>query len=280
MNKSLEDSRSSRVQVVVRVRPQFKHESGEDVAITCAPDGSKVQVILPERLAEKQRLPGATKNGARSYEFDACLSGNVSQEDLWDVCGLQELVEAALDGYCVTIFAYGQTGSGKTYTMIGPHLSRQIERLKNPSQPSTSSSSSSADPNPPPPSTDAAPPFHVGLDSDDGLLSRCVYNAFEGIAARSDRHEFSVTESCLEIYNENVTDLLANGKEKSLQVKLDARGGFQVENLTQLACQGPLSTLKQLQKALFRRHTRAHRLNEYSSRSHCLITFVFASRER
>ena len=33
-------------------------------------------------------------------------------------------------------------------------------------------------------------------------------------------------------------------------------------------------------RAMQHRHTRAHRLNEYSSRSHCLMTFVFASKEK
>jgi hypothetical protein len=32
------------------------------------------------------------------------------QEELFETCGMQELVEAALDGYSVTIFAFGQTG--------------------------------------------------------------------------------------------------------------------------------------------------------------------------
>lgn len=36
---------------------------------------------------------------------------------MFDICGLEELVEAALDGYTTTIFAFGQTGSGKTYTI-------------------------------------------------------------------------------------------------------------------------------------------------------------------
>lgn len=33
------------------------------------------------------------------------------QEDIAQVCNIPELVDAALDGYCVTVFAFGQTGS-------------------------------------------------------------------------------------------------------------------------------------------------------------------------
>jgi hypothetical protein len=35
------------------------------------------------------------------------------------LCGVHQLLDAALAGYNVTLFAYGQTGSGKTYTMTG-----------------------------------------------------------------------------------------------------------------------------------------------------------------
>jgi len=34
-------------------------------------------------------------------------------------CGIQPLIENALQGYATTVLAYGQTGSGKTYTMSG-----------------------------------------------------------------------------------------------------------------------------------------------------------------
>jgi kinesin family protein 12 len=32
---------------------------------------------------------------------------------------VNELLDAAIEGYSATVFAYGQTGSGKTYTMAG-----------------------------------------------------------------------------------------------------------------------------------------------------------------
>ena len=35
------------------------------------------------------------------------------------MCGIGQLVDAALLGFNVTIFVYGQTGSGKTFTMSG-----------------------------------------------------------------------------------------------------------------------------------------------------------------
>jgi hypothetical protein len=38
-----------------------------------------------------------------------------SQEELYNQCGITALVDAALQGYSVTVFAFGQTGTGKTH---------------------------------------------------------------------------------------------------------------------------------------------------------------------
>ena len=49
--------------------------------------------------------------------------------------------------------------------------------------------------------------------------------------------------------------------------------------LNQVACPTLLTAQRNLQRALLHRHTRSHKLNDYSSRSHCLITFLFASKD-
>ncbi|MEW5320487.1 MAG: hypothetical protein WDW38_011556 [Sanguina aurantia] len=250
--------KGSRIQVVVRVRPVLTLDSGDQVAVTCSPDGSKVQVLLPERSSDKSGPPGAARAGARAYEFDACLPGATTQAELFETCGMAELVEAALDGYSVTVFAFGQTGSGKTHTMIGPRLSRPGEAAA-----STGLEASSS----------------LAVDEEDGVLARCITYAYTCIAERAAVSKFNVSASCVELYNECVTDLLGLDKNKTLHVRKDARGGFQVGGLTQLSCPGAASASRYIQRAMVHRHTRSHKLNEYSSRSHCLTTFVFASQE-
>ena len=56
------------------------------------------------------------------------------------------------------------------------------------------------------------------VEQDDGLLPRCLVAAYQGIDQQSDNAEFSVTASCIELYNEAVTDLLGADKDKQLQV--------------------------------------------------------------
>ena len=70
-----------------------------------------MQVLLPN-------LKG-TPPAVRSYAFHACLGSACKQADVLRVCGLTQLLDAALAGFHVTIMTYGQTGSGKTFTMSG-----------------------------------------------------------------------------------------------------------------------------------------------------------------
>jgi hypothetical protein len=52
---------------------------------------------------------GATMQ--RDFSFHACLGPEVNQADVMELCGIHQLLDAALAGYHVTIFAYGQTGT-------------------------------------------------------------------------------------------------------------------------------------------------------------------------
>lgn len=60
-----------------------------------------VQVVVPGPN-------GATMQ--RDFAFHACLDSATSQADVMALCGINQLLDAALAGYHVTILAYGQTG--------------------------------------------------------------------------------------------------------------------------------------------------------------------------
>jgi hypothetical protein len=46
----------------------------------------------------------------REFAFHACLGPGTSQAEVMQLCGIHQLLDAALAGYHVTILAYGQTG--------------------------------------------------------------------------------------------------------------------------------------------------------------------------
>jgi hypothetical protein len=59
---------------------------------------------------------GATMQ--RDFSFHACLGPETSQADVMALCGINQLLDAALAGYHVTIFAYGQTGEAMALDLL------------------------------------------------------------------------------------------------------------------------------------------------------------------
>ncbi len=64
-----------------------------------------------------------------------------------------------------------------------------------------------------------------------------------------------------------------------MQIRQD-KEGFYVHDLTQALCPTARIAHACVARALAWRHTRSHRLNNYSSRSHCMTTLLFRSQDR
>lgn len=83
-----------RVRVAMRVRPMMPHETNraDENAIT-TPDTQHVLLSL--------------KAGTKSFRFNAVLDEHKKQSEVFNACGVHELLDSALEGYSATIFAYG-----------------------------------------------------------------------------------------------------------------------------------------------------------------------------
>lgn len=85
----------------------------------------------------------------------------------------------------------------------------------------------------------------------------------------------SVFVSIQQIYNEVISDLLSNTKEpKTLQLKQNQEGGFYSNGLSQINVKSPAKIMELLRKAQDRRCSTATKLNEFSSRSHLILTLT------
>ncbi|KAH0705792.1 hypothetical protein KY285_012217 [Solanum tuberosum] len=84
---------------------------------------------------------------------------------------IQSLIQSVLDGYNVCIFAYGQTGSGKTYTMTGPDKA---------------------------------------TEENWGVNYRALNDIFRISQTRVNTFTYEITVQMMEIYNEQVRDLLSS----------------------------------------------------------------------
>ena len=95
------------------------------------------------------------------------------------------------------------------------------------------------------------------------------------------RFEFSIDVGMLEIYNDNVHDLLVkqdkNAKKKSLEIKRDKDGLIVVSGLTKEPVRGLKDVVKLLKSGNESRAKAATDLNEHSSRSHMVLTVEIKS---
>ncbi|CAI0469884.1 unnamed protein product [Linum tenue] len=154
---------------------------------------------------------------------------------------MQPLIRSVLDGYNVCIFAYGQTGSGKTYTMTGPRdLTEQSK----------------------------------------GVNYRALSDLFLLAEQRKDTFCYNVAVQMIEIYNEQVRDLLvSDGSNKrypslfdTLEIRNSSQTGLNVPdaNLVPVASTSDVIYLMNLGHR--NRAVGATALNDRSSRSHSCLT--------
>ncbi|CAH2052903.1 unnamed protein product [Thlaspi arvense] len=226
---------------------------------------AKLKSPLPPRpppanpLKRKLIAEAASENGVAGVSSDSGVKVIVRMkppskgeeeemiDEIFQLVGAP-LVENCLAGFNSSVFAYGQTGSGKTYTMWGPANGLLEEHLSGDQR---------------------------------GLTPRVFELLFARISEEQVKHadrqlSYQCRCSFLEIYNEQITDLL-DPSQKNLMIREDVKSGVYVENLTE----GYVKNLKDLSqlliKGLSNRRTGATSVNAESSRSHCVFTCVVES---
>lgn len=151
------------------------------------------------------------------------------------------MVESVMAGYNGTIFAYGQTGCGKTHTMIGVK----------------------------------------GDYSQRGIIP----NSFDHIFGYLDdveniRKKFLIRCSYLEIYNEQIRDLLAKQVDAKLDLKESKDKGVYVKDLTTCIVKTIAQIEEYMEKGNLSRKTGETAMNKDSSRSHSIFTIYVETAER
>ncbi|XP_058856888.1 kinesin-like protein KIF12 [Acipenser ruthenus] len=178
----------------------------------------------------------------RAFTFDAVFEAGSSQHEIFEQCGVKRLIDLAADGFSCTVFGFGQTGSGKTYTITGPHSL-----------------------------------FSDGLRERSfyGLMQRSFAYLLDRVQAKEG--DFVLSASYLEIYNEQVRDLLNPGLTDSLTVRWTKNTGFYVENLSNVEFESLDGVMALLEGGIGSRQTSSHSQNQQSSRSHSIFTVYIES---
>ncbi|XP_023734741.1 kinesin-like protein KIN-5C isoform X1 [Lactuca sativa] len=241
-----------------------RHEKGVNVQVLlrCRPfsddelRNNAPQVVTcneyQREVAVSQSIAG--KQIDRVFTFDKVFGPTSQQKDLYEQA-ITPIVNEVLEGFNCTIFAYGQTGTGKTYTMEG-----ECKRSKS--------------------GRDGELPSHAGL------IPRAVKQIFDTLEHQN--AEYSVKVTFLELYNEEITDLLAHEEisrvvedkqKKLLPLMEDGKGGVLVRGLEEEIVTSASEIFSLLERGSAKRRTAETLLNKQSSRSHSLFSITIHIKE-
>ena len=168
-----------------------------------------------------------------SFHFDKILH-NVPQEEVFEYT-MNDIIKSSVQGYNGTIFAYGQTGSGKTFTISGSPNNFTYR----------------------------------------GIIPRAITRLFNEISNKPE-FDFNIQVSYLEIYNEIMFDLLPEGgnfigERANIEFQEDSKGNVNVKGLTKHKVTNEEECFNLLFEGESNRTISEHKLNQGSSRSHCLF---------
>ncbi|XP_034286328.1 kinesin-like protein KIF11 [Pantherophis guttatus] len=184
----------------------------------------------------------------KTYTFDMVFGAQAKQIDVYRSV-VYPILDEVLMGYNCTVFAYGQTGTGKTFTMEG-------ERSPNEE-------------------------YTWEEDPLAGVIPRTLHQIFEKLAENGT--EFSVKVSLLEIYNEELFDLLSPTPDvgERLQLFDDPRNkrGVIIKGLEEITVHNKDEVYQILERGAAKRTTAATYMNQYSSRSHSVFSITLHMKE-
>jgi len=199
---------------------------------------ARVRPLLPFETVQSTRSC-VTVHGAqtlvmgkdRVFAFDAVFGPGAQQDSLYGEW-VSPLVDGLFNGYNATVLAYGQTGTGKTFTMgSGDNAGKLPEEL--------------------------------------GVIPRVMQDIYHRLEDLTDlertggggpSREVRVRVSYIEIYNEEIRDLLDPGTSKSLAIREKADGSIVVAGAKQVLAsslgemQGMLDDVKKYDIAYWTRH--------------------------
>ncbi|KAM7045315.1 chromosome-associated kinesin KIF4A isoform 2-T5 [Molossus nigricans] len=198
---------------------------------------------IPVRVALRCR-PLLPKEISEGCQVCLSFVPREPQEEVFNTA-VAPLIKGIFKGYNATVLAYGQTGSGKTYSMGGTYTAEQEN------EPTV------------------------------GVIPRVIQLLFKEIDKKSD-FEFTLKVSYLEIYNEEILDLLCPSREKASQINIreDPKEGIKIVGLTEKTVSVALDTVTCLEQGNNCRTVASTAMNSQSSRSHAIFTISIEQRKK
>uniref|UniRef100_A0A673YXV6 Kinesin family member 4 n=1 Tax=Salmo trutta TaxID=8032 RepID=A0A673YXV6_SALTR len=180
----------------------------------------------------------------KAFTYDYVFDPTTEQEEVFN-SAVSPLLCGLFKGYHATVLAYGQTGSGKTFSMGGTYTSAQEN------EPTV------------------------------GVIPRVVRMIFQEREKHTDC-EFSLAVSYLEIYNEDILDLLcpsvSKDKPSNINIREDPKEGIKIVGLTEREVFSANEMVGCLELGNSARTVGSTAMNAASSRSHAIFTITLEQR--
>ncbi|CAD8107920.1 unnamed protein product [Paramecium primaurelia] len=187
--------------------------------------------VLVNEDTNSLELRNSQDNELKNFTYDYVFGAETPQLQIYQKTAFN-LVESVADGYNGTIFAYGQTGCGKTFTMIGDPTNENMK----------------------------------------GIIPRTFDQIISLINNNSDSNKkFLLRCSYIEIYNEEIHDLLSKDVKQKYELKEGQQGVF-IKDLNIVVVRTTQEMDKYMQIGTQNRSVGATAMNKESSRSHCIFT--------
>ncbi|XP_017861740.1 PREDICTED: kinesin-like protein Klp61F [Drosophila arizonae] len=235
-----------------RQQPQRKSNQNIQVYVRVRPLNSRercirsaevVDVMPPREIITRHTLDSKL---TKKFTFDRTFGPESRQCDVYSTV-VAPLIEEVLAGYNCTVFAYGQTGTGKTHTMVGNECAELRSTWED--------------------------------DSEIGIIPRALSHLFDEL--RMTELEFTMRISYLELYNEELCDLLSTDDNTKIRIFDDStkKGSVIIQGLEEIPVHSKDDVYKLLEKGKERRKTATTLMNAQSSRSHTVFSIVVHIRE-
>ena len=224
------------MQVFVRFRPVSRLEvaAGGQEVVQYAPDGQGVTLAHPE------------SGRSTGFAFQHVFPGGVTQAGVYAAAG-KPVLESILAGVNACVMCYGQTASGKTYTMFGPPAAAAGGR--------------------------GIPPPDMVTPASMGVIPRLVRDLFAAIAAPPPKVRCTVKMTFIEVYKEEVIDLLIPTRNKLV---LRDFGDYCITNATEVTIGTLADFVEVIAMGNANRATAATNANARSSRSHAVVQVLLS----
>jgi len=219
--------------VFVRVRPFLSREKMNGLSKT---NGNIISVIDEGNectrlyVTDPDMVYDYVGRQERGYQFDTIFQDTSRNQDVFDQT-VAPLLPNILEGYNATCFAYGMTGSGKTHTMLGD--------------------------------------VYGASTGEKGLWLMTVEKLFQLMNEQKHKN-YAIRISYLEIYNEQVLDLL-DDKQSHLMIVEDPVRGVFVPELREIEVEHPNELIDLIVDGNNRRTMASTTANQFSSRSHAIL---------